>query len=275
MRLPDGRRAQFWSGGAEDGPWVLFFHGCPDTRWAARTGEAAARGLGVRLLCVNRPGYGRSDACASTHVSAAADAMKVVDALGLGEVAVLGMSVGGGYAAACAAAYPDRVTALGIVATLAPPAQESAQTIEDAAEGYRPDFEAWVAGIAPDDPDDEALAGRWTSALPAAEAVLLRDVLSEADIAISAREALADPRGYLRDAALTFRPWDFDLGGVCCPTFLWYGENDERARPGGDWLASRIVGARLVVRPGSTHLATLLAHWQDTLATLTSAPPSR
>ena len=123
--LPDGRSAQFWLGGSGSGPTVLFFHGCPDTRWAARTGEAAARRAGARLLCVNRQGYGRSTPADSTHASAAADALAVADVLGIDEVAVLGMSVGGGYAAACAATHQDRVTRLGIVATLAPPDEQT------------------------------------------------------------------------------------------------------------------------------------------------------
>lgn len=122
--LPDGRSVQFWLGGADSGAVVLFFHGCPDTRWAARTGDIAAREAGARLLCVNRQGYGRSALADSTHTSAAGDAMSVADILGIGEVSVLGMSVGGGYAAACAAAYADRVRRLGVVATLPPPAEE-------------------------------------------------------------------------------------------------------------------------------------------------------
>lgn len=65
LSLPDRRQAQFWRGGSESGPVVLFFHGTPDTRWAARFGEAAAVAVGVRLLCVNRPGYGLSTRHAS------------------------------------------------------------------------------------------------------------------------------------------------------------------------------------------------------------------
>ena len=216
-------------------------------------------------------GYGHSDVDASTHLSVAADAMSVADALGVDQVAVLGMSVGGGYAVACAASYPRRVTALGVLATLSPPERAegepaAGEPVERAMDRYRPEFEEWVTGIAPEDPDDAALADRWTAALPVPDAALLRGALSTAEIAASVREALADHRGYLRDAALTFRPWDFDVAAVRCPTHLWYGERDERARPGGDWLTARIEGARLVVRPGATHLATLLAHWHDVLS---------
>lgn len=84
VTLPDGRTAQLWVGGAADGPVVLFCHGCPDTRHAAMTGEQAAREAGVRLLAVNRPGYGDSDAHASSQGSVADDAVAVADLLGIG-----------------------------------------------------------------------------------------------------------------------------------------------------------------------------------------------
>ena len=121
VELAGGRVAQLWLGGADSGPVVLFFHGCPDTRWAARSGEDAAREAGVRLLCVNRPGYGASSPAPSSHGSVADDSAEVLDLLGIAEVAALGMSVGGAYAAAFAARHPDRTRALGVVATLPMP----------------------------------------------------------------------------------------------------------------------------------------------------------
>jgi pimeloyl-ACP methyl ester carboxylesterase len=266
--LPDGRSAQYWLGGADAGPVVLFFHGCPDSRWAARTGDVAAREVGVRLLCVNRQGYGASFLARSTHVSAAADALAVADALGIDEVATLGMSVGGGYAAACAASYPERVRALGVVATLPPPDAEPPEDVEAMMAGFAPGFAEHVAGLDPADTDDAALAWRFLDGLPGPDADLLRAALGPAGVAASVRESLARPEGYLRDAALTFRPWAFDVSAVRCPTWLWYGEEDQRARPGGDWLADRIAGAELVVRPGATHWATLAAWWPDVLRTL-------
>lgn len=266
--LPDGRSVQYWLGGADSGPVLLFFHGSPDTRWAARTGETAAREAGARLLCVNRQGYGRSALAGSTHVSAADDALAVADGLGIHEVAALGMSVGGGYAAACAAAHPDRVARLGVVATLPPPDEEPDESVDAVMARFAPGFAEYVAGLGPDDADDAALVDRFTAGLPAQDGALLRSVTTAADLAASVREALARPEGYLRDAALTFRPWAFDVTSVRCPTWLWYGEEDQRARPGGDWLAARIPGARLHVVPGATHLATLLRSWPEVLSTL-------
>ena len=92
--LSDGRALRYWSSGT-DGPVVLFFHGCPDTRRIAMTGGKAAYDAGVRLLAFNRPGYGSSTPTASTHTSVARDAVELLDLWGIEQVAVLGMSVGG------------------------------------------------------------------------------------------------------------------------------------------------------------------------------------
>ena len=268
VELAGHRVAQLWLGGADTGPVVLFFHGCPDTRWAARSGEDAAREIGVRLLCVNRPAYGASDPAPSSHGSVADDAAEVLDLLGITEVAALGMSVGGAYAAAFAARHADRTGALGVVNTLPMSAEPSEQSVEAAMEAARPEFEDWVASMDVDDLDDGAVAARWSGSLPPPDAALVGS-RPAAEIAAAAREALADHSGYLRDAALAFRPWDVDVAAVRCPTTLWYGGADERALPGADWFATRIPHATVVVRPGVTHWATLAAYWPDVLTTLT------
>src|SRR3954447_5482653 len=290
-RLPDGRMAQLWQGGAADGPPVFFWHGCPDPRLAARSGERAAERVGVRLVAVNRPGYGRSDPHESGHLSVADDTVAVADLLGIDRFALLGMSVGGPYALACAVRHPRRVTAIGLVASpgnvprmtppwhrddLAPDRQAFVQrlatsSVPDAVALLRPEFEQYVAQVAPDDPDDAALAGRWTTGLPPPDEPLMR-ALPRAHLAAAAREALAHPDGYLRDAALTFRRWEFRPELVTCPTTLWYGELDPNAPPrNGRWIAEHVPGARLVVRAGTAHAGALMLHWDDILSTLVTA----
>ncbi|GAA1156275.1 alpha/beta hydrolase [Nocardioides aquiterrae] len=241
ITLPDGRAAQYWDTGL-DGPAVLFFHGCPDTRHAAMTGAPAAAALGVRLVSVNRPGYGRSDRHDSSHSSVADDAVAVADALGIDGFAALGMSVGTAYALACAARHPDRVRAVALVAGPADPRHEPG-TVAEVVERFRPEFEDWVARLDPADPDDEALARRFLAGLPPADAALLGTLRTPAQVAASVREALVDHDGYLRDAALTFRPWDATPGDVRCPVHTWPDDRDR-------------------------HLSTLLGNWRPILASL-------
>ena len=270
LRLPDGRRAQLWMGGDPAGTPVLFFHGCPDTRHAAMTGHDAAVRCGVRLVAVNRPGYGVSDVSESGHASVADDAGAVADLLGIDGFAVLGMSIGGPYALACAARHADRVSAAAVVA--APSEEESRRrstgvTVADAMVRARPEFASFVSSVAPDDPDDAAHASRWRTMLPGDDAALLAP-MADADVAASVREALAQHDGFLHDAAVTFRPWAFRLEDVTCPTTLWYGERDTNAPPtNGAELAARLTHATLRLRD-TTHLATLLAGWEAILSPL-------
>lgn len=256
--LPDGRRAQLLDVGSASGPVVLVCHGTPDTRWVARTGVAAAAALGVRLVCVNRPGYGGSSPAATTLDSVAADSVAVLDALGLDRVAVLGMSVGGLYAAALAAHAPDRVSAFALVAT---PREEPRELTPG-------EFEAWAAGADVADPSDASVAARWLGSLPPDDAALLAAALSTAEVAASAREALADHAGYLADAELLVEPWRLRFADVACPVRVWSGAHDERNPPAaGAWWAERLPRAELTVTPTS-HLATLLANWEPVLRDL-------
>jgi|RhiMetdeSRZDD1v2_1073273.scaffolds.fasta_scaffold62967_2 pimeloyl-ACP methyl ester carboxylesterase len=296
VTLPDGRRMQFWRGGVSSGPAVLFLPGTPDSRLVARSGADVADRAGVDLVAINRPGYGLSDPAESDHLSVADDVVAVADALGIERFALLGMSLGGPYALACAVKHPERVRAVGVVAApaiapeldppwhrddLAPEQREffsriASSTVSAAVDRMRPDFEAYIADLAPDDTDDESLADRLARQLHPLDAELTV-ALPAADVAASTREALMQTDGYLRDAAVTFRVWDFRPESVRCPTWLWYGEFDANAPVrNGRWFEEHIPGARLVVRRQTAHLGTLIAYWDDILTTLRDGDePSR
>jgi pimeloyl-ACP methyl ester carboxylesterase len=147
-------------------------------------------------------------------------------------------------------------------------------TAAQAAARMRPEFEAYVAAIDPADPDDAAVAARWLATLPEADAALVV-VRGEAEVARTAREALGRTSGYLRDAAVSFRAWQFDVDRVRCPVFAWYGDGDDTYSPrNGDWYA-QALGATYTLVPGASHLGTLLDHWPDILACLTQAAAPR
>jgi pimeloyl-ACP methyl ester carboxylesterase len=149
-----------------------------------------------------------------------------------------------------------------------------------AVELMRPDFAAYVRQLNPSDPDDTALVRRFLAELDPADAELMtapepmvdgRPLGSDAAIAAGIREALANQDGYLRDAAIAFRRWDFPLARITCPVHLWYGADDANASPrNGEWLAARLPAATLTVHERTTHLAVLHRHWDEILAALKS-----
>ena len=66
VTLPDGRKLEVKEYGPKTGRPVFVFHSTPgslfDLELYGMSPERYAGGLGVRVICVNRPGYGRSGA---------------------------------------------------------------------------------------------------------------------------------------------------------------------------------------------------------------------
>jgi pimeloyl-ACP methyl ester carboxylesterase len=131
---------------------LLFCHGLADSRLSARLFAQAARELGWRVLAPGRPGAGGTDPRRLRRVAGwAEDAALVLDAAGAGSAALLGISAGGPFAAACAAAIPGRARRLLLVAPLGPPGwpvrgMAPGQRLSLAAARRAPAFGGWFLG---------------------------------------------------------------------------------------------------------------------------------
>src|SRR4051794_22849903 len=119
MRLRDGRTLAYAEYGDPIGTPVIYLHGTPASRllyWAANMPAA-----GIRLISIDRPGYGRSDFHTNWEIlDWPADVAQLVDALAIEHFAVMGISGGGPYAAACAFGLPTRVTSATLICSPAP-----------------------------------------------------------------------------------------------------------------------------------------------------------
>ncbi|GAH37048.1 unnamed protein product, partial [marine sediment metagenome] len=61
IRLRDGRALGYAEFGDPGGRPVFYFHGFPGSRLEAQLGDGEASRSGVRLIAVDRPGFGLSD----------------------------------------------------------------------------------------------------------------------------------------------------------------------------------------------------------------------
>ena len=109
VRLPHGRQLAFAWYGPDDGVPCIVLSGMPGSRlapaWAFPDALLAERG--VRLLGIDRPGYGRSDPNPRAAALGVAEDLGVLcTAIGVDRVAVLGVSVGAPFALACAVRWP-------------------------------------------------------------------------------------------------------------------------------------------------------------------------
>ena len=111
-----GRSVMVRDAGNPAGVPVVYFHGTPGSRLDVSFGEDVAKGMGVRVVSFDRPGYGRSDAGPYSLSRIAADVGVIADRLGVGRFAALGWSGGGPSALAAAAVLGQRVTTVGVVA---------------------------------------------------------------------------------------------------------------------------------------------------------------
>ena len=115
LRTEDGRRIGVAEFGDGYGTAVLWCHGGPGSRLEPAWLDAAAAEAQLRIIGIDRPGYGLSTPRPGrTIASVVADMLDVADQLSIDEFATVGVSTGGAYALALASLAPDRV--LGVVA---------------------------------------------------------------------------------------------------------------------------------------------------------------
>ncbi len=273
VETADGRSLEVLTSGPDDGLPLLVHWGTPQgaVRFGIVERPAAARGL--RMVSYSRPGYGLSSPRhgPATIADDAADAIEVLDHLGLDEFVTLGWSGGGPRALACAALYPGRCLAATSGAGAAPYGVPDLDFLAGMGPENVEEFGAALAGV-------QALEGWLSTNAPAAFAVTADDViasmgelLSEVDkaaltgeLAECAAEGIrhAGRQGSVgwRDDDLTLvRPWGFDLSAIEVPVSIWQGAQDRMVPYAhGRWLAAHVPGARVHLYEDEGHVSLLM-----------------
>ena len=270
ITVTDGRSVGFAEFGAPAGTPVLWCHGGPGCRLEPGSEADAARAAGIRIIGIDRPGYGFSTPQPGRTIGEwASDGVAVADHLGIDRFVAVGVSTGGAYALALAVQAPER--ALGAIVGCGNTDMRWAQhhAMMTAANSER----LWSSTTR-----DEAIAvaletfgedGNKTQDLIDDEAAL---PFSPAD-----REMLADPeffaalmapdrfthgvQGYVDDrlADGPNRGWDsFDVSRVQCPVILLHGEQDRLVPPAhARHTAELVPQADLRIFPEHGHLSIL------------------
>ena len=115
IRVASGRTVGFADYGRPGDTAVIWCHGGPGSRLAPAYMAGAAGAAGLRLVGIDRPGYGLSTVEPGRTLGGwVPDALAVADHLGIDRFVTVGTSTGGAFALAVAALAPERV--LGVVA---------------------------------------------------------------------------------------------------------------------------------------------------------------
>lgn len=224
------------------GPPLLLIAGIPavasDWRPVAERMAAAGR----RTIAYDNRGSGSSPVTPGPYTTAqlAADAVALLDRLGIERADVFGMSLGGMIAQELAIGWPERVDHLVLGCTHAG-VRHAARQPREAAQAFALETDDW--------------AERMRALAPFAFARGVDPDLLERFIDKKTRD-VQDPAGYQAQIAAALSHDTFDrLGRIRSPTLVITGDDDrvipaESSNP----LAERIPAARLVVIPGTGHL---------------------
>jgi len=272
VQTPDGRVLAVEEAGDPNGHPVLVHEGTPNSRhlYPPAAIDAAVRGL--RLISYDRPGYGGSTAQPGRSVAdCAADVRAICAELGIGRLAMWGISGGGPHVLACAALLPDLVTAVASLASLAPLDADGLDWFDGMGELNADDTRLFLrdreAARAKLDADREQVLGASAAEvisglqtlLSPTDAAALNDGLADF-LVYCDREGLAPgSQGWWDDGVAHATPWGFELSAISVPVLLMHGRQDQFVPFGhGQWLAEHIPGveARLLDHDGHLTLLT-------------------
>ncbi|MDO5499786.1 MAG: alpha/beta hydrolase [Propionibacteriaceae bacterium] len=263
--LGDGRRMGYADYGDRSGRPAFFFHGAPGSRLSAALLDEQARDAGVRLIALDRPGFGLSSPQPGRdRAEWADDVAEVADHLGLDRFLVVGWSAGGPYALAAAAFLPERVSAVGVIAGV------------DRLQHLHPQLlrNLWSLRVSFGDADrwSDRLARAWLRTKKVAGSGVEATQASAGTLARGIRESLRDgPSGVFHELRLLGSEWNFDPSRIRnVPVRFWHGLDDavistKHTRE----QCARIPGAQATYLPNCGHVTLMTVHGREILNELT------
>lgn len=276
VRLKDGRILGYAEYGDTKGNPLFFFHGWPSSRLHAERLDEPAKKLKVRVISLDRPGYGLSDFQQNRKlIDFPDDVIELADLLGIKKFAIVGVSGGGPYSAVCAYKIPERITKAGIVVGLAP------TYVSGLLDGI-----AWYNRLGWGNYHRFPFLRQISAFLGLLETKLFPTnissyfLISKPDQKLtteSFRKATYKSRqecfrqGFKAaslDLKLYTDDWGFDLKKIKTPVYLWYGEADESVSLAmGKYYASQISNSKLTTYPKEGHYCQI-THAEEILKTL-------
>ncbi len=279
LTLEDGRMLGFAEWGDPAGVAVFHFHASGSSRLERPADESIPTELGIRFVTTDRPGHGLSDPDPEYALLNWPDTVaQLADHLDIEQFYVMGWSAGGAPALACAFWLPERVRAVALVSSIAPP---------DCPGQYRGMPLAnrlWKFGARrmtalvrimrqaayPIIMGDLEEAGKSMSvSFPPEDRRLLDDPAAMKRFAEDVQEGYRQGwEGPAQDDIVNARPWGFCLEEIALRVDIWQGDIDENVRlHHARCLHERLPNSRLTVWENEAHLA-LMVHWREVLAAL-------
>ncbi len=280
LLLPDGRTIAYTRYGDPKGHPIAYCHGLPSSRLEAKLASQVASHLGIQLIAIDRPGYGRSDPLPPSSMAAwPEDLQRLADQLQLERFSVMGVSGGGAYALASAWSLGERIDRVLLVCPLGPvfllhlrkfmsPAARLAFFLASQIPWLLPVFfgnaTAHILRRRP-----QWVISLMEEGLPEKDRQVLEDPATRETFFATIREGLRQGSpGALRDFIQHTRHWGFSPASINQPVSIWHGSADtvvpvDHSRH----LAQQLPNAELSIAPEEGHYSLPVKHAKPILAT--------
>ena len=265
--------------GDPQGKPIFHSHGWVSSRLEFGHNHDIAKTLGARVISVDRPGVGLSDFQPGRRIlDWPDDITQLADTLGIDRFAVSGWSFGGPYAAVCAYKISHRLTAVGLIAAIAPlnrpgamqgmmrPGRLILGLGKKAPWILRPI--AWRIGrMVRSSP--QGFVEKMSASLPAADL----EVYSRLGIGTGLAESVEEMfrtgnRGAYWDGVAFLRPWGFRVEDIRMKVSLWQGDADLSVPlQMGEYYASAIPDCAATFYANEGHLV-FFSHAEEIIGAL-------
>lgn len=271
--LGDGRRLAYREYGDPGGRAVLSFHEGLGSSLLPPGTDAAARRLGLRMVCAERPGFGQSDPRPDYSFDGVArDMVELCDQLGLERLQIGAVLSGAPSAIQTAIALGDRAERLHIYSGRPPRGQTDRTRNPLTLMRSRIEANPWmmetffaVLRLRLSASMLTRVMQRSSAQSPGDLAYLAAHPEVATYVAAYMSEALArSSRGPSDELRAFRRGRNMSIGGLKAPLIVWHGEQDRLAPLGQllDFLGDR--ADEVHVTPGIGHFLAL-KHWDDIL----------
>jgi len=278
ITLQDGRVLGYAEYGAPEGVPVFYFHGFNGARLdylLADTGDAATA-ANARIIAADRPGTGLSAFKRGRQIlDWPDDVTELADALHIERFAVLGISGGGPYAAACAFNIPERLTLTGIVCGMGP---ADAPGMKDGISWTLPGqpsiirrFILMLTSMGVRKDPDQFLSRSKEMVSEVDRQLLDQPEVAQAFVDVLQEAFRSGIGGVNQEAALYARPWEFRLQDIIAKVHLWHGEQDKNVSVSvGHYVADAIPNCNARFYKEEGHLTLPHNRIREILNTLVS-----
>lgn len=280
FQLSDGRNLAYTEYGDSKGEPLFHCHSILGSRLElAFDAQLISQQKSVRLIVIDRPGFGASDPNPKTNfITWVKDLTQLADHLNIGKFSMSGYAMGGIYALACTHEIPKRLKQVAIIGTGMPPVSVSDyETIiplykmnnrlaKHIPKVYCLLTSVLVKGILS---EPATFFQQFNDYLDSADQEIMNSDRFKTEMFASLREGLRQGgKAAAKEVVQLMQDWGFNLANINIPIHIWHGNSDHHIPIVlGKRLTEHINETTLVVKEGEGHYL-FYTHWSEILDTL-------